>query len=773
VTLSSRDPGISDAILVSPNPVFYVRNLPTVVFENETLDLEYTDAVSVYGSDLLDGKVGSGESQITVAGSWKASSPIYSQEEFDKYVGDLKAYAIKSLESDKGYLNITSVGWQPALKDSLGNYVLDNGKYTYGATFTAQGFSNIDHDENSVTPAVKDVLSVANLPVGIYRLRLIFGASNPTFSPYYMVDWSYDPLQTSATEGFSEYVKYLEFEIKPRNVDLDWGVTDNDKTALVSVDMSALYYKNSPFNIGAVFDSASAEYSSGISVRYVNLATYSYAEAVAAGNPDLAGANKPFNTTDAGDYEVEARLYRGSADVTSSYNIATPRYAYTIIKRELEVIWNQTHAKMQWTGEPIEIKPTVSPETRDQLEQINAEFSGFVYEGNIRTDEGQYLARTAELWDSGADSKNIWANVVVRDTFKGKHLPDGFAWSIIPAGVGLTVGGSSVSHTVKYGTALTTGAGGLIQAQGLDNFPDVAYQYQYENSDAWNPVTPTLSLLPGTYYVRAIYAQNSEVPEETPTVILSVVKADFSDDAVDPSVDLNEIWGDMDVELGLYPKASDLPLPTNANGTWVLDDPNQNLGTAGPHSVGATLIPHQDFLYNPKHAVFSLTIISELKTIQTKPDAVIILNDATGAIDNLPLGLSLTLADIRDQIINIQGIRFFDAGGAIIDDLSTPLATGQRVSLVDKGVSYDIVVSGDVDGDGQISLADAESILNHLEGDRETLSGVLLAAADIDGSGVVDILDFVDALLVKNGTVTVAQIRGVEPQPVQSKKEEN
>jgi hypothetical protein len=751
--------GFADVSLTSDGYLFRVKNEPKVAFQGDSQpSLQYTDAVFVYGQDLYDGLL-DGQS---VSGSWKEVTPIYSPEQFTNYiielVGGLDAIVIDSAASDRGYLNLSSLAYQKASGFD------DEGKPIWPEAFATQPIGTVDHDSFSGTSEVRNVVSIAGLEAGTYRLRLTFGQLNPTFETLYDIDWSHKKDDTGSTAGWSEHIEYLEFEILPRPIDLDWGLTDPATGAVVG-SADQLFYKNSDFSIGAAFSPASAEFGAGVSLAYVNAAEpYSYEEAAALGDPNLENRPKPLDFTNAGRHEIEVRLYRDGADVTSSYSISEENrhFSYIIQKRQLQVSWNQEDAKRPYDGgRNIEIFPTIPAETLDQLEQINADKDGFEYDGNIGSEQRDYRARTVGLRDRGENP--ITANVEIADYYRGQPQPDGFRWSIINDQAYISIGGDRNSHTEKYGSPI--GLGGLIQTHGLDGY-EAAIEYQYENAaeDEWIVLVGPVTLLPGKYWFRARYAETVE----TPVVGLTVVKAEFGPAAVADEYPLGTF------ESGFYLTASDLDLPANANGTWVLSDPNQSLLAAGPHSVSATLKPNQPFLYYEKEVSFTFTIAERLDKIVTKPGSVISLNGDTHMIDGIPVGQSLTVADIRSQILNINGIIFWQNGKEVTDP-AAPLATGMQLALTAAGttptVTYDIIVIGDVNGDGQFSLGDAATVLEYLCG-TAVLDALQLAAADLDGSGAVDPLDFVDALLVKNGIETVATIRGMAPAPVSAYRKE-
>ncbi len=79
------------------------------------------------------------------------------------------------------------------------------------------------------------------------------------------------------------------------------------------------------------------------------------------------------------------------------------------------------------------------------------------------------------------------------------------------------------------------------------------------------------------------------------------------------------------------------------------------------------------------------------------------------------------------------------------ETVSGVVGTGMTVDLTVDGKSVDsavIVVTGDVNGDGQITLTDMVQIRAHLLG-RSTLTGAALQAADLNGDGQLTLTDMV------------------------------
>ena len=114
--------------------------------------------------------------------------------------------------------------------------------------------------------------------------------------------------------------------------------------------------------------------------------------------------------------------------------------------------------------------------------------------------------------------------------------------------------------------------------------------------------------------------------------------------------------------------------------------------------------------------------------------------------------LNETLLDLKNELDNDNTkLQIWNATETTeITNLSTPVATGQIVKLVDltTGNELDrkvVVVVGDTSGDGEIDLFDAVKILNHYL-EKELLVGPYLVAADTSKDGEVDLFDAVKIL---------------------------
>ncbi len=102
-----------------------------------------------------------------------------------------------------------------------------------------------------------------------------------------------------------------------------------------------------------------------------------------------------------------------------------------------------------------------------------------------------------------------------------------------------------------------------------------------------------------------------------------------------------------------------------------------------------------------------------------------------------------TLADLLRQFANAEDITAYTADNTLIEDLTTMLATGMMLRIMDGETVLNqltISVMGDIDGDGDIGTAD-KARLNSYTLDNLPLTGAYLLACDLDGDGEVGTAD--------------------------------
>ena len=112
-----------------------------------------------------------------------------------------------------------------------------------------------------------------------------------------------------------------------------------------------------------------------------------------------------------------------------------------------------------------------------------------------------------------------------------------------------------------------------------------------------------------------------------------------------------------------------------------------------------------------------------------------------------------TIRSFKDNVTTKQEMVFKDKEGNVMNDENTVLKTGMTVN-VGETLMYTLVVTGDIDGDGEISINDLAKLKLHLIG-LKSLNGAELKAADVDGDGHISINDVAQLKLVIIGLLEI------------------
>ncbi|MBR4852122.1 MAG: dockerin type I repeat-containing protein, partial [Clostridia bacterium] len=124
-------------------------------------------------------------------------------------------------------------------------------------------------------------------------------------------------------------------------------------------------------------------------------------------------------------------------------------------------------------------------------------------------------------------------------------------------------------------------------------------------------------------------------------------------------------------------------------------------------------------------------------------------NDITSNIfevkDNFISGISVktTVKELKEAVNETGYVRVVKDGKVVEDN--TALATGMKVQLMNGNEvvkEVTVVVTGDTNGDGNISVTDMISVKAHIL-KKSTLTGAYAKAGDTNGDGGISITDFI------------------------------
>ena len=117
----------------------------------------------------------------------------------------------------------------------------------------------------------------------------------------------------------------------------------------------------------------------------------------------------------------------------------------------------------------------------------------------------------------------------------------------------------------------------------------------------------------------------------------------------------------------------------------------------------------------------------------------IVINEDGKYISNI--GVGSKVQDVLDMINTSGSIYFYDNDGNEVSDGN--IGTGYKISinLREKKYVYNILVCGDVDGDGKLKLSDIMKIANYLYKDKSSLIDIYELAADFDNNNKIELSD--------------------------------
>ena len=166
--------------------------------------------------------------------------------------------------------------------------------------------------------------------------------------------------------------------------------------------------------------------------------------------------------------------------------------------------------------------------------------------------------------------------------------------------------------------------------------------------------------------------------------------------------------------------------------------------------------------YEGKTATFTVTVNSKVPSAVTSSTYTI----SGGSVSKISVGTT-----VKSLLSGLNEGSFCKVykGNSVVNN-SAVVGTGMLVKIMDGSTvkaSYTIIVTGDTNGDGNISITDMIAIKAHIL-KKSTLSGVYATAADTNGDNGISITDFIQVKAhilgkskVEAKSATTAQQRGV------------
>ena len=114
-----------------------------------------------------------------------------------------------------------------------------------------------------------------------------------------------------------------------------------------------------------------------------------------------------------------------------------------------------------------------------------------------------------------------------------------------------------------------------------------------------------------------------------------------------------------------------------------------------------------------------------------------------------------TVSEFRNNVTVNREITMMDENGDVLGD-NDIIATGMMVEVGDEELAFTLIVIGDINRDGDMTLTDLALIKLHLV-EKQILTGVDFIAADINNSGDVELTDLAQIKLILVGKKEIEQ----------------
>jgi len=121
------------------------------------------------------------------------------------------------------------------------------------------------------------------------------------------------------------------------------------------------------------------------------------------------------------------------------------------------------------------------------------------------------------------------------------------------------------------------------------------------------------------------------------------------------------------------------------------------------------------------------------------------IDDEKQIISNI--SASTKISQFKQNVETKQQIVFLDNNGNAIENQETLVKTGMVIK-VGETLQYTLVITGDIDGDGEITVNDLAKIKLHLIESKLIAPGITLMAADVDTDNDITINDAAKVKLV-------------------------
>ncbi len=181
-----------------------------------------------------------------------------------------------------------------------------------------------------------------------------------------------------------------------------------------------------------------------------------------------------------------------------------------------------------------------------------------------------------------------------------------------------------------------------------------------------------------------------------------------------------------------------------------------------PSNIFSGLNPQTSYTFYQRHIetdIYYRSEISDGESVTTLSEISGVISSAVYAIHNniiSKINLGTTIQNFLSAISGGESCTVYK--GTTVQSGTALIGTGMLVKIMDGGAvkaTYTAVVTGDTNGDGQVSVTDMIAVKAHLL-KKSTLSGASETAADTSGDSSISITDFIQikAKILGKGNIT-------------------
>lgn len=197
-----------------------------------------------------------------------------------------------------------------------------------------------------------------------------------------------------------------------------------------------------------------------------------------------------------------------------------------------------------------------------------------------------------------------------------------------------------------------------------------------------------------------------------------------------------KIFGSKSGELTAISNGEEFPIDEISDSTYICSVSDSCLCITQNGDGVEILSFTAEYISDVTQIIDNNPSVSSTNTPKTLTSDIYIVNRSDNTLSGITPGS--TIAAVRE---NIQGgtFTFYDSKGNL--KTSGKVGTGTVIENTDTGERFCIIMYGELSGEGNINTSDKTSLVNYLL-NKQSLEGVYLEAADINGDSKVNLKDY-------------------------------